>query len=282
MRMFSYNMTKTILRAKMIFIFFFFANGVIAQKNIAFLEKIQAYQDSVKLIMTGEFPDQIDTSTFNINNYFRFFDNLSLPTDSKLQYIFCDDKLSGNPILFVKKDSIKMENYWKRKFGEYIKQYNLDKNNINQEFINSMKNEILCRFAATFNARKFIIPEDSEVGYLQFLFFNQFGEQFALKWHSNYGQKSVIFSKSEMGRHFNYYSGTDLFSCDLEKFKTLLRINPKPKIKMKKDNCLITWYEIATHSGIYKRTYEIKRSTPYSIEKIEDIKILKINREFIY
>ena len=85
-----------------------------------------------------------------------------------------------------------------------------------------------------------------------------------------------------MKRHYNYFFNTDLFSCELNKFKKLLKTNPKPIVKMKKNKCIVTWYEIETHHGIYKRTYEIDRFLPYHILKITDNKILTINPEFIY
>lgn len=282
MRIVKYKIVFIFLRLKMILLFLIVINDVIAQENIDFIKKVQMVQDSVKLIRTDKFPDLIDTSTFNIDNYFQFFDKLSLPTGSKIQYIFCDNKLGGYPILYVKNDSVKIENYLEKKLGEYVKKYNLDKSNVTQEFIDFKKYEYLCGFASIHNARKYVIPEDNETGYLQFLFFNEFGEQFALKWHTNYDQKSVIFSKDEIKRLYNYFLETDLFSCDIGKFEKLFKINPKPKIQMKKKMCKITWYEIATHHGIYKCTYEISRSIPHTIEKKEDIEILKINAEFIY
>ena len=229
MRMFSNKTILIFLRLKMIFIFSFFVLDAVAQKNIDFIEKVQNYQDSVKLIRTGEFPDLIDTITFDIDIYFKFFDKLSLPPDSKIQCIFCDEQLGGSPILYIKKDSIKMEYYLERKIGEYIKKHNLDESKMTKEFIDSKKYEYLCGFASTSDAKKYIIPEDNETGYLQFLFFNQFGEQFALKWHANYGQKSVIVSNDEIKRLYNYYMGTDLFSCDMEKFEKLLNLNLSPK-----------------------------------------------------
>lgn len=277
-----YKLILVLQRLKMTFLFSIFGIGVVAQNNIEFIEKVQKYQDSVKLKRTGEFPDLIDTSTFNINKYLNYFDKLNLPTGSKCYCVFEDSKLHGSPILYLKNDSLDIGNYIERKFEEYIKRHNIGKSKITREFIDFQKHGILCGFALIYNANKYIIPEDNEAGYLQFLFFKQFGDQFALKWHSYYGQKSIIFSNSEMERLFNYYSTTDLFSCAIENFESLLEINPEPIIELRKDKCVITWYEIRTHFGIHKMTYEISRFTPYTIEKKEDIKILDINMEFIY
>ena len=269
-------------RVLLILFFSFFTTCVISQDNIDFLKKVKTYQDSVKIKRPKQFPNLIDTSTFSISKYLQIFDKLNFPPDLECHYIFIDEETAGGPALYVDKDSLEMESYLERKFREFIKQNNIAKNKITQEFIDLKKYDILCGFASSNNARKYILPNDNETGYLQYLFFNQFGEYFALKWHANHGQKSVIFSNDEMNRLYNYYLGTDLFTCDMRQFEKLLNLNPSPIIKMKKNSCLITWYEIATHRGIYKRSYEISRSAPYAIEKKEDIEILKINTEFIY
>jgi len=43
-----------------------------------------------------------------------------------------------------------------------------------------------------------IIPDDSREGYLQYLFFHQMGEQFALFWHSYYEEKTVLCDKKDV------------------------------------------------------------------------------------
>ena len=269
-------------RSKIVLIFLFFVNGIIAQNSIGFIEKVQKYQDSVKLIRIGQSPDLIDTSTFNINKYLQYFDKLSFPTGFKCHCVFDDKGMGGFPILYVKKNSFKMERYLKNKMREFIKQYNIDKNKITPRLIDFQKNDLICKFAKSNNARKYVIPEDNEEGYLQYLFLNLLGEQFVLKWHSNYGEASIIFSENEMKRLYNYYLKTDLYTCKIEEFAKLLEINPTPIIEMRNEKCVITWYDIRTHFGIHKMTYEISRSSPFTIETKEDIELLKINMEFIY
>ncbi|MHC1690301.1 MAG: hypothetical protein AB9833_05655 [Bacteroidales bacterium] len=278
-----YNKKILVLRRlKMILLFLFFVNGIVAQNSIGFIEKVQKYQDSVKLIRTGKSPDFIDTSTFNINKYLQYFDKLYFPKGFKCHYVFWDGGMGGYPILYVKKDSFKMERYLKNKIREFIKQCNIDKTKITPRLIDFQKNNLISKFAKSNYARKYVIPEDNEAGYLQYLFFNRFGEQFVLKWHSYYSQKSVIFSDNEMMRLYNYYSKSDQFSCTIEEFAKLLKIDPTPIIEMRNDKCVITWYEILTHFGIHKMTYEISRSSPYTIDTKEDIELLKLNMEFIY
>jgi hypothetical protein len=273
---------KNLRRLKMIFLLLFFVNGIVAQNSFGFIEKVQKYQDSVKLIRNGQSPDVIDTSTFNINKYLQYFDKLSFPTGLKCHYVFWDGGMGGYPILYVITDSFKMEPYLENKIREFIEQYNIEENKITPRLIDFQKNDFICKFAKSNNAGKYVIPEDNKEGYLQYLFFNQLGNQFALKWHSNYGEASIIFSENEMKRLYNYYLKTDLYTCDIEEFAKLLEINPAPIIEMRNDKCVITWYDIRTHFGIHKMKYEISRSSPFAIETKEDIELLKINMEFMY
>jgi len=266
----------------MILFLLFFVNGIVAQNSFGFIEKVQKYQDSVKLIRNRQSPDMIDTSTFNINKYLQYFDKLSFPRGFKCHYIFWDGGMGGYPILYLKMDSFKMDHYVKKKTKEFIKQQNIKEKKITPRLIEFYKNHIISEFAKNNNACKNVIPEDNEEGYLQYLFFNLFGNQFVLKWHSNYGKASIIFSEIEMKRLYNYYLKTDDYKCNIEQFAKLLEINPVPIVEMKNDKCVITWIEIRTHFGIHRVKYEISRSSPYTIEKKEDIELLKIDADFVY
>lgn len=269
-------------RLNIILLFIFFVNGLIAQNAVNFIERVQNYQKAVKIKQTGKFPDSIDTTTFNLNKYLQYFDKLIFPDGLRCHYIFADDRLGGSPILYFKNDSLEIDSYIEKKFQESVDKNSVAKGLITKEFEDVRKVQILWGFAEMNNARNFLKPEDTEIGYVQYLFFNQFGEQFALKWHSNYGQKSIIFSENEMKRLFNFYSNTNDFSCKIEDFEKLLEINLTPVIELGNDKCIITWYEIRTHSGIHKLTYEISRVSPYLITTKEDIELLKINAEFFY
>lgn len=267
---------------KVIILFFFFVSELVAQNSSGFIEKVQKYQDSVKLMNCRSTQDAIDTSTFNLNKYLEFFDKLSFPQGLKCNYIFWDAGMGGYPILYVKKDSFKMERYLKKKSKEYIRQCNAEKKKITPRLIELHKNHTISEFAKKNKASQYVIPEDCEEGYLQYLFFNLLGGNFALKWHSNYSEASIIFSGDEMKRLYNNYSKNEDYTCNIEDFAKLLEINPTPVIEMKSDKCVITWYDIRTHFGIHKLKYEISRSYPYTIEQIEDVELLKIYMNFIY
>jgi hypothetical protein len=266
-------------RVIMVLLFSFFTTNISSQDNIDFLRTVKQYQDSVKFVLPWRTPPIIDTTTFNINTYLRIFNKLKLPSGLKCQYTYRYDGSSGTPLLYVVKDSFDLESYLEKETKEYFKQNNFDTTKITPKDTKFIKRIVAhYRYAYQNSLQKFIIPEDSKAGYLQYLYFNQFGEEFAMDGYT----LSVIFSTDELKRLYKFYLNDKHFTYDKEKFKGLLNLNTSPIIEMGKNSCLITWYEIYILTGIFKRTYEISRSTPYTVVKKEDIKILDIVDDRIY
>jgi hypothetical protein len=226
----------------------------------------------------------IDTSTFNIRHYLRFFDRLHLKPEFEFASILLNERAAALPVLYVREKSFDLAGYLNQALKNYLAEHPVAEKERTQDFENAKKYELACAFAMDprNKPRPCLVPEDSKEGYLQLLYFDLFGDQFALVWHANHGQKSVIFSRDEANRLYRYYSGTDLFSCDLAAFEKLCKGNLRPVVRMDRDRCRVTWYEILTHQGIYRRTYEIMRSRPYETKIAGDVEILKIRTQFIY
>lgn len=240
-----------------------------SQNSCDFIMNIQNYQDSVKLKYVGDH-HIIDSATFDINTYLTFFDNIEIEKDYKIGVYFFDNFLDGNPYLFAIRD------------GEEFKTNN--KKSL-YEFLN--KKEI--------RAKNHIVPKDSEIGFLQYLFFCEMGEQFALKWHSNYNEKFILCSKKkfeEVINEFKKYNQPQtgeneaetsaFFQVNLEELDKFAQINPDVKIEMTNEFCEVTWIEDRTHRGIYKCKYKIQRQFPYKIEKINEERLLEISIGFLY
>ena len=83
-----------------------------AQINIKFIETVQKYQDSVKIIYNQEIgKDIIDENTFNLKHYFKLFDKLEFNPNLKFDYIYIDTVLDGNPHLYAKEKSFNLEKW---------------------------------------------------------------------------------------------------------------------------------------------------------------------------
>lgn len=123
-----------------------------------------------------------------------------------------------------------------------------------------------------------LIPEDSKIGFLHYLFFSEMGEQFALYWHARYNEKYVICCKEDLAD----IQSRQGFYVDYMMIRDLRNIELYPIIEKSTDCYLISWIEIRTHNGIYKCTYEIERSSPYEINMIYEKQLVEIETYFFY
>lgn len=248
---------------------------VISQNWCEFINKVQAYQNSVKLNRRSP-NNEIDSATFNLDTYINFFDKLQLEPNKKHFLSYLDGGLGGEPHLFIANKDFNLDNYldqkvpyrwWRSKFREqelkWIERHNFLFDSSNQARLN-------------------LTPVNTEVGLLQYLFFYQFGEQFALFWHSNYDEKYVVCSKDQIKKIIKEYSENEIFSSDKFELKRLEEMNPEIHIELKEDLAIITWIECETHWGIFKKTYSINRSSPYNVCKLTEEKLATFSPNFFY
>ncbi len=281
-------MINTIRKISIFILLLTFNYEASCQSYFAFIEKIKSYQDQVML--KAEQPPKhfsIDTTTFNLSTYFGLFDKLELKPNLKLYCTYCDFGTYGQPALYVRYDSLIIEDFIEQHLDNFYKSTGYDKSDIPKDVNDFRRDEILFGFAedSVNKAKNNIIPDDSKFGYLQFLYFHLFGENFALKWHSNYTKGNVIFSGKEMERLYNFYNTSGDLTVekgDLKKLKRLLTKRFGPVVKMTDKSCTISWYESFLHLGFYKRTYKIERQAPYKIEKTKDLKIASPKIGLVY
>ncbi len=62
----------------------------------------------------------------------------------------------------------------------------------------------------------------------------------------------------------------------------LLNLDLSPAVELDSTSCIISWYEIYTHGGIYKNAYKIERAYPFRIKRVASEKIAAINALFFY
>jgi len=277
---------------KMIFIpvILFFSVTISAQDLCSFILRVQDYQDSVKIKFNGN-EDQIDSNTFNLNTYLNYFDKLSVQLDQKVGIYYFDNFLDGKPYLYAIKKS--------QTFDRVIDSLTSHKVIIENRRVKLKKNHAIFWYINNEKAKNILIPEDSELGFLQYLFFNVMGEQFALKWHSNYDEKYIICDhdqlvnlRDRLGDQKSYSEmrtsdqeveiELEPFTVDRTELEILINHPAQINITHNPDFYYITWLENRTHSGIYECTYKIDRNKPYRIETISENLLLHIYINFIY
>ncbi len=224
-----------------------------------FVDKIQTYQKGIKIKHNEQnYYNTIDLETFDITEYMKMFNSLSLDNYQLEYYCYYYNTLYGSsPRIYAKKNS---------------EDLNINDRDYLYKFLNDKNNR----------AYNHIVPKDNEKGYFQYLFFHEFGEQFALSWHELYREKYLICTKNQIDKIIKEYKNNRLFSCDTLKLNELKGINPEPIICLYENYCFITWYEINTHFGISRNMYVINRSNPYEINLACEVPLLEIRPNFIY
>ncbi len=299
---------KRIIIAVLTFLFCLTNNQVESQTYTDFINKIQTYQDSIKLT-SGKLSDTLDSTTFNFGEYIRMFNKIKAADNYKLGCEYFDNFLDGQPYIYALKDSNSLYNTIKREALKIIRVDTVYKTRLKIvhhglfKFLNDTTKEVK-EFEIRYDERQFneayhfklykflndssnrafnyITPEDSEIGYIQYLFFSKFGEIFALKWHANYGSKSIITSKKDVSEIIKYYTNNELFETNKNDLRKLLKLNLTPTVQLNSNECSIIWYEIEKHNGVFRRTYRINRKQPFTITLTEDKKLASINANFMY
>ena len=260
----------------------FFLQKQLVFSQCTIIEKIQDYKKTVKIKHSNlMFNDCIDSSTFSIKTYMEMYPALkTIKRGYVFDYHYFDNFSYGRPYIYVRN-----------------KKFNLAKhvNNLadRRKLIGEERTEFMYRNIYDFleyslyRAKKNIFPEDTEEGYIQYLYFYEMGELFALKWHAAYKEKQVICTENMMKNIVEQYIEKQKneipdFEVDTIKLQNLLGINELINKELNTDNCIIKWIEIEPFHGIYERTYKIIRKEPYTIELINEKQLVEIRQNFIY
>ncbi len=234
-----------------------------SQDYCSFIQKVQEYQNLVRLKSVAG-TDIIDTSSFNLKTYLSFFDKIEIENRYKIGVYFIDEHFGGNPYLYaIRKNKDFDKNKDKEKLFELLSDSNL-------------------------RAKNHIKPQNTEIGFFQYLFFSEMGEQFVLKWHSKYNEKYIICSQEEWDeiilelRNDNNEGVESVYYIDSIGISKLEKIDPEIVVESKDDFYIIRWIENRTHRGIYWCKFQVKKKAPYAIEKVDEEKIVDILIDVVY
>ena len=263
-----------------------------SQVNIDFIEKVQSYKETVKVSSTSSFyNDYIDTSTFNIKTYMAKYPALKMEKKRYIyDYYYYDNFLDGSPFIYIRPQKFNLTNYINKKANKINLQ-----GKEREEFIRRSLYYFLedsCN-----KANKNVFPEDTEEGFLQYLYFHEFGENFALKWHARNKKKHIIATKQEVEKILEQcteqLSNTDTINdergqfkveiddCDTTALQNYLLSDTIVSVQFNRDNVIVKWLE-SDKWGVFERTYRIMRAKPYHIELIDEKRLAKFQSLFIY
>ena len=273
------------------FIIFTLYFATLKSQNIDFIEKIQNYKETVKLVHTDSsyYNDYIDTSTFNIKTYMEMYPALK---SKKKNYVFDYYRITlhGKPYIYVKKKKFNLIDH----FNKMADERNLNGSERIEYIGRSIKYFL---FDPLNEAYKNIVPEDTKEGYLQYLYFYELGELFALEWQSFFKKKHVIATKKEIDDiikqcteklnivdTINDVKGKirrEIFDCNAAALQEFVLSDSIILVQLTEEYVIIKWLEFEDWRGVFERTYKIMRKPPYCIELIDEKRLVEIQNTFI-
>jgi hypothetical protein len=223
------------------------------------------------------------------------FDKINIAPGFKSFLHYDDYFLGGSPIIYVIPENYNLMDTIKKRVERKIeKKYlrsslglvYLDPSTPKPDTVGNYENQMLLYYHylhdSTNRVSNYMIPENSDEGFLQYLFFSIMGEQFALSWHDNYREKKIICSAEGINDIIKNYKRSGAFEVDKKKLESSKEIDARIIISSTDKKYFLTWYELETHKGFYRRTYEIDRDPPYKIRLQENYQIFEIRLNFVY
>jgi hypothetical protein len=269
------------MKILLIQLFIIFSLTIRGQIPCDFINRVQEYQQNVKVkILSGQ--TVLDRLTFDIITYMNLYDRLKIDSGKICDIYYRPGILEGEPIIYVIPNSLNISSYIKERKQKILRERPLliEKNQDSTGLYESLCYDFFNN--PKIRALNNITPENTALGLVQFLFFHEMGEQFALIGHSNYDQKKILCNEDDLIKTIKFYTDNQMFKVAKEKLNLIKKLNVSPIITSDDLKCNITWYELWTHSGLYRRSYEIERKPPYRINPLKSEEIFNIDLNFNY
>lgn len=253
---------------------------------LKFVEKVCKYQDSVKIVRQKD-TGHLELNDFCINCYMKMFNALNVnKKNSRFNYIYLDNKSDAKPYIYVADSLFCLQEYLEKE-SDKLEYTNVNKENFLHLTLCNYLNDSINK--ACFN----VVPDDNEEGYFQYLFFNEYGEQFALFWHANYRRRRIVCTENDLKNIISEcihgqskLTSSEIDSVDCISFESdlIFEVQKKgvsPKIKMNESTCEIILYEKGKQN-LMEKTYEISRTFPYKIILKKEVTLLEFISNFIF
>ena len=250
-----------------------------------FIEAVQSYQQKVKTIYQDDYRI-IDPNTFDINRYIGFFDKINIKRGFRIDALYYGTSADGMPYLCGLSEKQNFDYAYELISNNSKRNRESEQEGIEMLLTDSHKGEedkeidytkLLFEFIEKNNIKQFIEPEDSDYGFLQYLFLMEMGNQFALYWHSYYNRKYIFCSIELVEEFVNNSKKSGFYRIQDNDLQRLKQFSLIPDIIKNTDFYQITWFESKEFEGIYKCVYEIDKIKPFNIRLISSDKVLPFN-----
>jgi len=187
---------------------------------------------------------------FDVRTALEVLDHLSMAAGYQLAYVYKYDPMGSYPVLYAHLE----ENIPFTSLKEYL--------SARPECFQSSEKPSHCSFM------QLIETDCSEIGYLQFILFQDMGRQFYLDWHANYNDRTLIATEKALDQIINQLSDTEfgLSIDDQQKDRIKNLVHPAPEVTIGTEFVTLRVVFFTKWGGFYEAQYELNKDFPHTIQ----------------
>jgi hypothetical protein len=176
---------------------------------------------------------------FDVNQYFNVLTHISMREGYALDYVYQNDSLGGFPLLYARPTDL----------APYT----------------SIEDVPETMQASDF--REYLVIEDVEQGYFEYVVLDIMARQFYLFWHANYNDTEIVCNRGEVSDIVaSISSGNFGYAMNLaEQTKARAMRNIEPVVRLSGDTAIVEFITFTKWGGFYRETYTISREVPHTV-----------------
>lgn len=204
---------------------------------------------AVANLQAGDAPEQLfntgikDGSEFDVNQYFSVLTHISMQEGYALDYVYQNDGMGGYPLLYA------------RPVNEppYTSITDIPENTELPDY------------------QDYLVIDDTEQGYFEFVIMDIMARQFYLFWHANYNDTEIVCNRGEVNDIVDRVSSGDFgYAMDLaQQAKARTLKNIEPIVNLTGDVATVQFITFTKWGGFYRETYTIDRAFPHTIKDVK-------------
>ena len=205
-------------------------------------------------IQSAEIPDYLlETGTkqgdeFDVSQYFDVLPALSMQDGYTLDYVYQNDGLGGYPLLYVRPSDQ----------APYASAADIPNGTELPDF------------------HDYLVIEDTQQGYFEYIVMDIMARQFYLYWHANYNDYEIVCNRDEVNdivaRASSGDFGIAMNLAEQTKARTMRTI--EPVVNLTGEVATVQFITFTKWGGFFRETYTISRSFPHTILDIKQQNIV--------
>jgi hypothetical protein len=199
-------------------------------------------------LQSGDIPEHLSNigikngSELDVNQYFNALTHLSMQEGYTLDYVYQNDDLGGYPLLYPRPTDL----------APYTSTTDVPETMQASDF------------------RDYLVIEDVEQGYFEYVVMDIMARQFYLFWHANYNDTEIVCNRGEVNDIVDRVGSGDFgYAMDLAqqtKARTLKDV--EPVVNLTGDVATVQFITFTKWGGFYRVTYTISREFPHTIVNV--------------